>query len=178
MKDWVWSKEASGGAIVEKNCHHYDIFNLWLESEPREVYASGGIAKHAVMSGTKSEIVDHAWVVNDYANGARAMLGICFLGAHGQKHRREFGVQGTEGRVFFSLDDGETLHLSRNDGETQTIRTDAVLRGGVFRDFLECARTGRTPLVTPEIARKSMVVPLAAEKSLEERRAVRVSEIA
>lgn len=175
MKDWVWEKAKSGGAIVEKNCHHYDLLDLWMQSEPTTVYASGNILKHRIRSGVKSEIIDNAWVLNDYANGARGMVGICFLAT--TEHVREFGVQGTEGRIVFSTADGEVLHVTTNAGYQEDYRTDVNLRGGICRDFVECVRSGREPLVTGERGKRSLLVPLAAEKSMAEQRIVSVSEI-
>ena len=176
MKDWVWTKAVSGGAIVEKNCHHYDIINLWLDSEPTTVYASGNILKHGRPYGLKSEIVDNAWIVNDFANGTRAMVGVCFLAKSG--HAREFGLIGTEGRVFFSNADQEVLHVDLNSGERRTYRINETLRGGMAADFVRAVRTGEPTLVTPEMGKQSLLVPLAAEKSIEEKRAVHVSELA
>lgn len=179
MKDWVWEKAKSGGAIVEKNCHHYDILSLWVNSDPTTVYATGNIMKHFTGSGRKSEIVDNAWILNDYANGARGMVGICFLGSAKQKHYREFGVIGTEGKMHFTWEANETIHIELTNGTKMTYDAgpDAELRGGMFQDFLDCIRTGRRPLVTGELGRASLLVPLAAEKSIEEKRLVHVSEL-
>ena len=176
IKDWVWQRERSGGAIVEKNCHHYDILSLWVQSEPTTVYASGSIEKHTMPYGKyPSDIVDNAWVLNDYACGARAMVGVSFLATKG--HQREFGVIGTEGRIFFSGQDNEVLHISTNDGASRTFENRAVVRGGLFRDFVDCVRTGEQPLVTAEMGRASLRVPLAAEMSIAEKRVVNVSEV-
>ena len=177
IKDWVWDRERSGGAIVEKNCHHYDIMNMWLRSEPTTVYASGNIMKHAEIYGRPSSIVDNAWVISDYESGARAMLGVCFLAE--DQHYREFGVIGTEGKAFFSGQDGEVIHVELNTGEKSDYEfpRKAVLRGGLFTDFVNCVRTGDRPLVDGETAKASMLVPLAAEKSIDEKRVVHVSEL-
>jgi len=176
-KDWVWDQKKSGGAIVEKNCHHYDILDLWVQSDPTTVYASGNILKHTNRSGMSSEIVDNAWIVNDYENGARGMVGINFLAE--KKHCREFGVIGTEGRVMFSSADAEVLHVEYNDRRCEEYDYKWVpeIRGGVFLDFVRCIRTGEQPLVTGERARKSLLVPLAAERSIQEKRVVNVSEL-
>ena len=176
-KDWVWEMEKSGGAIVEKNCHHYDILDMWAQSNPTTVYATGNVMKHFEGSGKKSEIIDNAWVLNDYENGARAMVGICFLRQHG--HDREFGVYGTEGRVFFSWLDGEIVHVEYNNKHKEDYNyiEDPVLRGGLEEDFINCIRTGEQPLVTPELGKKSLLVPMAAEISILEKRIVHVSEL-
>ena len=178
MKDWVWEKRRSGGAIVEKNCHHYDILNLWVQSSPTTVYATGNIMKHRSPYGRASEIVDNAWVVNDFECGARALVGVCFLAGKPQGHVREFGVMGTEGKIFFSWVDGEHIHVQRSNGDTMDLKAEGVLRGGLCRDFVRCVHTGEQPLVTPEMARDSILVPLAAEKAIEEKRVVHVSELA
>lgn len=179
MKDWVWEKEKSGGAIVEKNCHHYDLLRLWVKSDPTTVYATGNILKHTTGSGRSSEIIDNAWIVNDYASGARGMVGICFLAGPQQPHYREFGVMGTEGKIFFTWEGNETIHVTLTNGATMTYDAGlgAELRGGMFADFVDCVRTGRQPLVTGEMARASLLVPMAAEKSIEEKRVVHVSEL-
>ncbi|HRU06363.1 MAG TPA: Gfo/Idh/MocA family oxidoreductase [Candidatus Brocadiia bacterium] len=177
MKDWVWEKDKSGGAIVEKNCHHYDILSLWIKSNPTTVYATGSIAKHFQRSGVKSQIVDNAWILNDYENAARAMVGICFLAE--KNHYREFGVNGTEGRVYFSSNDDEILHVELNNGGVESLdyRNAPPLRGGMCRDFVDSVRDGRDPLVTGLMARQSLLIPLAAEMSIAEKRVVNVSEV-
>lgn len=177
LKNWIWQKEKSGGAIVEKNCHHYDLFNLWLgENPPTRVYASGSIVKHKIIDNIKSEIIDNAWIINDFTCGARAMVGICFLG---NKHYREFGIYGTEGKIFFNLEDDETIHIELNNKERIDYKIDVFnqIRGGIFRDFAQSIIENRQPLVTGEIGKKSLLIPLAAEKSIEEKRPVDISEI-
>ncbi len=176
MKEWVWDSKVSGGAIVEKNCHHYDIFNLWLKSNPTTVYASGNIMKHKTGSGVTSNIVDNAWIINDYENGARGMIGICFLGEM-NAHYREFGVHATEGRITFSSRDNEVLHVEYTSGDTEQIAINRNLRGGLFRDFLDSIREKREMLVTGSMGRDSLLVPLAAEQSIREKRMVHVSEL-
>lgn len=177
MKDWVWQKSRSGGAIVEKNCHHTELMDWWVDSTPATVYASGNILKHKEPYGYTSEIVDNAFVIGDYENGARAMLNVCFLGGKG--HSREFGVHGTEGKIFFSAEDHEIVHVTYNNGlkEHFDYSEDPGLRGGMTNDFVDCILTGRTPLVTPEMGRRSLLIPLAAERSIDEKRVVHVSEL-
>lgn len=181
MKDWVWEKSKSGGAIHEKNCHHYDVMDLWAESSPTTVYATGGIAKHTERSGIRSEIIDNAWIVNDYESGARGMVGICFLAE--DRHEREFGIQGTKGKIYIHSNDDEVIHVSCNDGRQekyeyfQPDKGFPELKGGVFKDFVDCIREEREPMVTPERGKNSMLVPMAAEISIEEKRIVHVNEL-
>ena len=72
-----WNKFSrfSGGTLVEKCCHYFDLINLFAQARPSRVYASGGQAVNFLdfeKEGERSDIEDHAYVVIDYANGVRA----------------------------------------------------------------------------------------------------------
>ncbi len=177
MKDWVWDSSRSGGAIFEKNCHHYDIMDLWVQSMPTTVYATGGIMKHLNPHGIKSDIIDNAWILNDYENGARGMVSINFMATETQKHYREFGVHGTEGKIFFNTTDDEKIHVTYASGDSEVICVPGEFREGMFQDFIDCVISGRQPMVSPEMGRKSLLVPMAAERSIREKRVVHVSEL-
>ncbi|HWV48127.1 MAG TPA: Gfo/Idh/MocA family oxidoreductase, partial [Microbacterium sp.] len=43
FRRWHRQKANSGGLLVHKSSHHFDLVNWWLRSEPRRVYASGGL---------------------------------------------------------------------------------------------------------------------------------------
>src|SRR5918994_6000819 len=43
FRRWHREKEHSGGLLVHKASHHFDLVNWWLRSSPRRVYASGGL---------------------------------------------------------------------------------------------------------------------------------------
>jgi len=177
MKDWVWKKELSGGAIVEKNCHHYGLLDWWAKGKPVKVYASGNQKKLTAVHGFKSEIVDNAYVLCDYDSGARSLVSICFLAAS-HYHFREFTVTGTEGHIWLNLRDGETLHfINTHKNIKQDFILKEVLRGGMLQDFADCVRERKPPLVTPEMGRASVLVPIAAERSMELGRPVQISEI-
>ena len=177
MKDWVWKKDFSGGAIVEKNCHHYGVLDWWAKGKPTKVYASGGQKKLAAVGGHQSELVDNAYVLADYDNGARSMVGICFLAAK-RYHFREFNVIGTEGRVWFNNIDGEVIHFENtHKGVKEDFKIDENLRGGLLQDFVDCVRERKEPLMTGEQGRASLLVPIAAQLSLERGQPVDVSEV-
>ena len=72
-----WNKfnQYSGGTLVEKCCHYFDLLNLFAQSRPQTVYATGGMAvnfKDFVYEGQKSDILDHANVAIQYENGVQA----------------------------------------------------------------------------------------------------------
>jgi predicted dehydrogenase len=41
FRRWHRRIENSGGLLVHKSTHHFDLINWWLDSEPEEVFASG-----------------------------------------------------------------------------------------------------------------------------------------
>lgn len=176
-KEWVWQKQFSGGAIVEKNCHHYGLLDWWAKGKPTRVYASGNQKKLSTVHGYKSEIIDNAYVLADYDSGARSLVGICFLSSK-EEHFREFTVTGTEGRIWFNNLDGEVIHFQNTHKHVkEDFKINEDLRGGMLQDFVDCVRERREPLVTGEIGRASLLIPLAAERSIESGRAVEMSEI-
>lgn len=75
VEQWNKFNQYSGGTLVEKCCHYFDLINLLAESRPATVYASGGQAVNFLdfeKDGRRSDIADHAFVVVNYANGIKA----------------------------------------------------------------------------------------------------------
>lgn len=82
VKQWNKFSKYSGGTLVEKCCHYFDLFNLFAESRPVNVYASGSQAvnfKNFEYGGEKSDILDNAFVIVEYANGIRANFNLCMF---------------------------------------------------------------------------------------------------
>jgi len=71
-----WNKysQFSGGTLVEKCCHYFDLINLFAQSRPKRVFASGSMAvnfKEFEHEKGKADILDNAMVVIEYENGVR-----------------------------------------------------------------------------------------------------------
>lgn len=43
FRRWHRDKLNSGGLMVHKSTHHFDLMNWWLDSSPEQVFASGGL---------------------------------------------------------------------------------------------------------------------------------------
>ena len=96
-----WNKFAalSGGTLVEKCCHYFDLINLFAGSEPVRVYASSGQAVNFVdfeRQGRQADIDDHAFVVIDYRNGTRAGFTLNMFSPH---FYEELVISGELGRI-------------------------------------------------------------------------------
>ncbi|GAB2455663.1 putative dehydrogenase [Conyzicola lurida] len=43
FRRWHRDKENSGGLLIHKASHHFDLVNWWIDAAPRRVFASGGL---------------------------------------------------------------------------------------------------------------------------------------
>jgi predicted dehydrogenase len=44
FRRWHRERESSGGLLVHKATHHFDLVNWWIDSRPREVFALGSLS--------------------------------------------------------------------------------------------------------------------------------------
>jgi predicted dehydrogenase len=99
--DWNRFNARSGGTLVEKCCHFFDLMRLIVGADPVRVMASGGQAVNhldEVYDGQTPDIWDNAYVIVDFANGARAMLELCMF-AEGARYQEEISVVGPAGKI-------------------------------------------------------------------------------
>jgi myo-inositol 2-dehydrogenase / D-chiro-inositol 1-dehydrogenase len=82
VNQWNKFSRYSGGTLVEKCCHYFDLMNLFAQAKPAQVFASGGNAvnfKDFHYNNEKSDILDHAFVTVVYENGVKANLNLCMF---------------------------------------------------------------------------------------------------
>ncbi len=99
--NWNRFQANTGGTLVEKCCHFFDLMRLVARSEPIRVYASGGQDVNFVgdlIDGRKPDILDNAFVIVDFANGVRAMLDLCMF-AEGSYWQEMISVTGDKARL-------------------------------------------------------------------------------
>lgn len=99
--DWNRFSENTGGTLVEKCCHFFDLMNLVMPGRPERVFASGSQAVNHLderFGGRTPDIDDNAYVVVDYDDGARAMLDLCMF-AEATHNQQEFAVMGDTGKA-------------------------------------------------------------------------------
>lgn len=99
--DWNRFNRNTGGTLVEKCCHFFDLMRHILKSDPVRVMASGGQGVNhldEVYAGERSDIWDHAYVIVDFASGARAMLELCMF-AEGSRYQEEISAVGPKGKI-------------------------------------------------------------------------------
>ena len=98
---WNRFNRYTGGTLVEKCCHFFDLMRLLARSRPLRVYATAG-APHNHQDerhpdGTP-DILDHAYAVVDFESGPRALLELCMF-AEGSRYQEEISIVGPKGKV-------------------------------------------------------------------------------
>jgi predicted dehydrogenase len=82
VNQWNKFSKYSGGTLVEKCCHYFDLMNMFAGSSPVSVYSSGGMAvnfKDFEYAGEKSDIIDNAFVSVVYENDIRGNFNLCMF---------------------------------------------------------------------------------------------------
>jgi predicted dehydrogenase len=99
--DWNRFNAKTGGTLVEKCCHFFDLMRLILQSDPVRIMASGGQSVNHLderYEGATPDIWDNAYVIVDFASGARAMLELCMF-AEGAQYQEEISAVSPLGKI-------------------------------------------------------------------------------
>lgn len=110
--NWNRTNERTGGTLVEKCVHFFDLMRRILRSEPRRIFASGG--QEVNHKSVDSDVLDSAYVIVDFQSGARAMLELCMF-AEASKHQEEVSLVGTRGK----LEAFAPSHGTKQDDESE-----------------------------------------------------------
>ncbi len=82
VNQWNKFSKYSGGTLVEKCCHYFDMLNLFAQSRPKKIFGTGGMAVAFTdfeYKGEKSDMLDNAFVTIEYANGVQASFNLCMF---------------------------------------------------------------------------------------------------
>ena len=196
--DWNRFNRNTGGTLVEKCCHFFDLMRLMTRSEPVRVMASGGQDFNhldELYDGEVPDILDAALVIFEFGNGTRAVLDLCMY-AETTKHQEEIVAVGNLGKVE-ALTPGAAL---RGSDPRQIVRvgkraaavveefevTDERIQwqGGhhgasyiEHLEFLTAIRSGTPAAVSVDDGLWSVAMGIAAQVSIAEARVVEMSEV-
>jgi len=201
--DWNRFSANTGGTLVEKCCHYFNLMDHILREKPLRLFASGGQRVNhldEVYGGRRSDILDSAYVVLEYASGARAMLDLCMF-AENTTDNEHITVVGDEGKLESLLPALTLRHGRREDwgrrqawgqpsgtGKGVNVRrvwdTNIKYAGHHFgasyiehQRFAAAIREGRPPEIPLEEGLRAVATGLAAHKSIDEGRVVQLSEV-
>ncbi len=99
--DWNRFNRNTGGTLVEKCCHFFDLMRLVMQADPIRLYASGGQNHNHLderYTDGRPDILDNAFVVLDFPGGRRALLELCMF-AEGSRYQEEISVVGPKGKL-------------------------------------------------------------------------------
>lgn len=188
--NWNRFTRNTGGTLVEKCCHFFDLMNQITRRRPVQVYASGGQdVNHLDESydGERPDILDNAFTIVDYEGGLRALLDLCMF-AENSPNEVEIAVTGSTGKLL-AFEPEHRLVLCRRDGSahhTQTFDLDPQLKmagahnGSTYhqhRAFLEAIRHGGSPAVSALDGALAVAIGAAAHLSIDQRRPVELREL-
>jgi predicted dehydrogenase len=101
VNDWNRFNRYSGGTLVEKCCHFFDLMRLILRAEPTNVMASAAQSHNHLdeaYNGETPDIIDNAYALLDFDSGARALLELCMF-AEGSRYQEEICAVGAKGKI-------------------------------------------------------------------------------
>ena len=196
VEQWNKFTEFSGGTLIEKCCHYFDLMNLFAQSEPKRVYASGSQAvnfRGFKKDGKTSDIDDCASVVIDYKNCIHASFN---LNMFCPQFYEELVICGTDGRLVasesfdFQRDVSSKSQIAIEFGELGASRiTDVAYTtpveqsghsGATFFEHVAIADQldgKNTDAATPLDGLWSMVTAAAAQASVDSGEVVVVDEL-
>ena len=192
VADWNRLSENTGGTLVEKCCHYFDLMTVIADARPTSVFASGGQSVNhldEIYDGRRSDILDNAYVIVEFDNGVRGMLDLCMF-ADATRNQEELVAVGDTGKVE-SLIPEHVIRIGRRGehwiGEVEehpVHHSDVPYMGHHHGssylehvDFAEAIRTGGQAKVSIEDGLLSVAVGAAAHRSIDERRPVDIAEM-
>ncbi|MCU4743010.1 Gfo/Idh/MocA family oxidoreductase [Natronoglomus mannanivorans] len=167
-----YTQAESGGSLLEKNCHDFDLMNWLVDGDPTRVCAFGG--QHVFTENT--DVNDHAVVIVEYDSGVRASLDLCLYAPYGEQNPeyrgyRDYVFRGTEG-ILEGVPDGSNawkLYTRRRRETFEATGFPGGHGGGDYvqlRNFLRCVRGEEAPPATPTDAKKAAAIAIGAERSI------------
>lgn len=201
--DWNRFTANTGGTLVEKCCHYFNLMDLILQERPQRVFASGGQRVNhldEVYDGRRADMLDSAYVIVEYPSGARAMLDLCMFAENSVDNEHVVAV-GSEGKLESLIPSLTLRHGLRADwgrrevwgqpsGTGRGVSTQRVWDsrikypgqhyGASFIEHLRFAKAVREGLpaeITLEEGLRSVATGLAAHRSIDTGLPVALSEV-
>jgi predicted dehydrogenase len=200
--DWNRFTRNTGGTLVEKCCHFFNMMHLMADADPVRVMASGGqdvnhLDEEYEIDGRmeRSDILDNAFVIVEFANGVRGALDLCMF-AEGGRFEQEITVTGDLAKLEGTVPGdriwvgerakaaGHTHHMGMGVYEVPAPMDPRVPypefhEGASYIEHLRLAdaiRRGEPAAVTLEEGMWAVAIGAAAHRSIDERRPVDLVE--
>ncbi len=168
-------RPGTGGIMLEKNSHFFDVFNWLIGNRPVIVQGTGGN-----LVNTESPLLDHCVVTVEYEKGAKATLVMCLFSEHGSG--LTIDVTGDSGRLIAHMRELKLDRFDRKSAEPESVQfekgADGRFHPGMktqHQRFVRSVRSGAPIVVDGPAARTTMAVSLAAEEAVGNGRIVEIA---
>jgi myo-inositol 2-dehydrogenase / D-chiro-inositol 1-dehydrogenase len=200
--DWNRFNQNTGGTLVEKCCHYFNLMDLILQEKPLSFYASGGQRVNHLSEayqGRYPDVLDSAFVIVNYPSGARAMLDLCMF-AESTVDKEQISVVGDEGKLESLLPSltlrygqrkdfgvrtvwdpsNKHVHVEERRVSDKSIRYEGAHFGATYiqhKHFVSALRSGQMPQISMEEGMRAVASGLAAQLSIQTGRVIGMNEI-
>lgn len=192
--DWNRFAANTGGTMVEKCCHFFDLMRLITQSEAVRVYCSGAMDVNHLdeaYGGRRPDIIDNSYTTVDFANGVRAMLDLSMF-ADGAENQEEITAVGDQARLDVLIPEGAIVRSPRvgfrnpKQVERRVVPVDEAAlnagshHGSTFYEhqrFNAAVRGAGAVEVTARDGLMAVAIGTAAEISAREKRVVEMHEL-
>ncbi|MEX3011552.1 Gfo/Idh/MocA family protein [Hoeflea sp. TYP-13] len=190
VDNWNRFQDQTGGTLIEKCCHFFDLMRLVAGAEATRIYASGGMDvnfRDEKVDGRAADMLDNAFVIVDFENGMRGMLDLCMF-AEGAYWQESVSVAGDKARIDAFVpgparfapggkERASQVVISPRESKAPIIEDimidEAILSAGdhhgstyyQHEKFLRLIREGGEPEVTMTDGAKAVEIGAAAEES-------------
>ena len=171
--------KVSGGMFLDMTIHDFDMVRFLAGCDATEVYVQGANLVDPAIG--EAGDVDTAIITLKMENGALAVIDNCRRAAYGYDQRAE--VFGSLGMVAASNDSGSTAVISNAEGVTGEKPLFFFLErymdayGKEVAAFIDAIVNDKPTPLGVQDGLKPVLMGLAAKKSCEEHRPVKISEI-
>lgn len=182
---YSFSKDRSGGTLLDKNCHDFDLFSWFADADPDRVFALGG--QHVFDVDT--DVNDHTTMVVEFEDGTKGTLDLCMYAPFKQRTRL-YEFRGREGLLRTpDREPGaeseriqETIDLHRHDSRSR-FRAKTPNYGGhggadivQTTRFVRCLQGRAEPPATVYDAKRADAMALAGEAAIETGEVVEIDD--
>ncbi len=181
---WRYLKSMTGGSMMEDGVHELDVLH-WIVNAPVDrVYAAGG---NCLL--TDRETIDHAAVTVEYQNGVKMQFGFTLIAGSGRVE--PVMIAGEKGTLYV---DGGKLTIRKKSAKQPVVidATEPEVPGSEgnpamagqgqanylsLKSFVDNVRSGSKPALDGRVGKEALLIPLLAQKSIDERRVVTLKDL-
>lgn len=186
-REWIQDSRRSGGCLVDKSCHHFDLMNWWAGARPVRVAAFGGCAVNRVIDGPH-QVHDHTTASFEYENGVRGTHHLCMFGRDFPDEDLEMGVVGEGGVLQTRVSEIQILQWKRGANQKEPVvhHVSAKRSEGwgnhlgfdeMHKEFVSCVLERRVPLTGVRNCVHGTLLAIAAEESIKTSAMVELDDV-